>query len=73
MDQLGVRYPADLYRLTESQLLALEGFKEKRAQNIIRAIQEEQGLPTFPAFGRHWHSQCGQKDGQGFGARFILR
>ena len=40
MDQLGVRYPADLYRLTESQLLALEGFKEKRAQNIIRAIQE---------------------------------
>ncbi len=40
MDQLGVRYPADLYRLTEEQLLALEGFKEKRAQNIIRAIQE---------------------------------
>ena len=40
MDQLGVRYPADLYRLTESQLLGLEGFKEKRAQNIVRAIQE---------------------------------
>ena len=40
MDQLGVRYPADLYRLTESQLLGLEGFKEKRAQNTVRAIQE---------------------------------
>lgn len=40
MDQLGVRYPADLYRLTKTQLLALEGFQEKRAQNLIRAIQE---------------------------------
>lgn len=39
MDVLGVRYPADLYKLTSEQLLSLEGFKEKKAQNILDAIE----------------------------------
>lgn len=39
MDQLHVRYPADLYALTKEQILSLEGFKEKRAGNIISAIE----------------------------------
>ena len=39
MDQLHVRYPADLYTLTKEQILSLEGFQEKRAGNIISAIE----------------------------------
>ncbi|MCQ2416802.1 MAG: NAD-dependent DNA ligase LigA [Oscillospiraceae bacterium] len=30
--------PADLYTLTKEQLLTLEGFKEKSAENLLRAI-----------------------------------
>ena len=39
-DQLGVRDPADLYALTQEQLLTLEGFKEKKAQNLMKALEE---------------------------------
>lgn len=38
MDTLGIRYPADLYRLTEEQIVALEGFQQKRAHNLVSAI-----------------------------------
>jgi DNA ligase (NAD+) len=39
-DQLAVRDPADLYRITQDQLLTLAGFKEKKAQNLIDALEE---------------------------------
>lgn len=39
-DKLGVRDAADLYRLTASQLQDLEGFKDKRAGNLINALNE---------------------------------
>lgn len=35
-----VTTPADLYRLTEADLLELPGFAEKSAQNLIQAIQK---------------------------------
>ena len=38
-DQLGVRDAADLYQLDMSQLLSLEGFKEKKAQNLLTALE----------------------------------
>jgi len=38
-DKLGVRDAADLYRLTAGQLQELEGFKDKRAQNLIDALE----------------------------------
>lgn len=38
-DQLGVRDAADLYRLTLDQLQALEGFQDKRAQNLLDALE----------------------------------
>lgn len=38
-DALGVRDPADLYRLTANDLLALEGFQQKRAENLIAALE----------------------------------
>jgi len=38
-DRLGVRDPADLYRLTVEQLLPLDGFQQKRADNLVAALQ----------------------------------
>ena len=38
-DALGVRDPADLYRLTANDLLALDGFQQKRAENLITALE----------------------------------
>jgi DNA ligase (NAD+) len=37
-EQLNVAEPQDLYALTAEQLLALDGFKEKKAQNLVKAI-----------------------------------
>lgn len=48
-DALAVRDPADLYRLTAEQLLALEGFQQKRADNLIAALQKSRGC-TLDAF-----------------------
>lgn len=39
-DKLGVRDAADLYRLTEDQLLSLDGFQDKRARNLLDALEE---------------------------------
>lgn len=39
-DKLGVRDCADLYRLTENELLPLDGFQAKRAANLIDALQK---------------------------------
>lgn len=39
-DQLSVRDPADLYRLTGNDLLPLEGFQEKKVQNLLDALEE---------------------------------
>ncbi len=38
-DRLDVRDPADLYRLTVENLLPLEGFQQKRAENLVSALQ----------------------------------
>jgi DNA ligase (NAD+) len=37
-EQLNVAEPQDLYALTAEQLLTLDGFKEKKAQNLVKAI-----------------------------------
>ncbi len=39
-DRLGVRDCADLYRLSAADLLALDGFQQKRADNLIVALQK---------------------------------
>lgn len=44
-DKLSVRDPADLYRLTSAQLLALDGFQEKRAQNLLDALEKSKHCP----------------------------
>lgn len=39
-DKLDIRDVADIYSITKKQLIDLEGFKEKRAQNIISSIEK---------------------------------
>jgi DNA ligase (NAD+) len=39
-DQLGLRDCSDLYRLSVNDLLPLEGFQKKRAENLIKAIDK---------------------------------
>ena len=42
-----VRDVSDLYRLTEGDLIPLERFAEKSAQNIVNAIQESKKVPLW--------------------------
>jgi len=48
-DVLGVRDPAGLYAVTREQLLTLEGFREKRADNLLKALEASRhcGLDAF--------------------------
>ncbi|HHW90193.1 MAG TPA: NAD-dependent DNA ligase LigA [Clostridiales bacterium] len=48
-EKLGVTSPIDLYYLTKEQLLTLEGFKDKKADNLIRSIKNSKGK-DFAAF-----------------------
>jgi DNA ligase (NAD+) len=44
-DMFGLRDPAGLYSLTKEQLLTLEGFKEKKADNLLKALEESRRCP----------------------------
>ena len=48
-DALGVHDCADLYRLTPNDLLVLDGFKQKRAENLIAALDKSRTC-TLDAF-----------------------
>jgi len=39
-DQMNVRDPADLYHLSMEEVLSLEGFKEKKAGNLLAALEK---------------------------------
>lgn len=45
LEQGLIRDEADLFRLTASDLLQLEGFAEKKAQNLLRSIQAAKERP----------------------------
>ena len=49
VDKLGVRSVADLYALNADSLLRLDGFKMRKAQNIIKALEKSKNvsLPQF--------------------------
>jgi len=49
MDEQLVTEPADIFTLTKDQVLELEGFKEKSADNLIQGIAEKKtiSLPRF--------------------------
>lgn len=48
-DQMAVRDPADLYRLTMEDVLALDGFKQKKAANLMAALKKSKDC-TLDAF-----------------------
>ena len=39
-DNLSVRAPSDLYKITREQLLELEGFQDKKADNLLASIEK---------------------------------
>jgi len=45
LDEELIASPADLYTLTKDQILKLEGFKEKSADNLLRAIEQSKSQP----------------------------
>lgn len=49
VDKLNVKSVADLYDLTKEKLLTLDGFKDRKAQNIVDAIENSKNvaLPQF--------------------------
>jgi DNA ligase (NAD+) len=49
IDRKLVKEPADLYQLTKEQLLSLEGFADKSAQNLLDRIEASKPT-TFPRF-----------------------
>jgi len=48
-DMCGIRDAADLYQLSREQLLQLEGFKEKKADNLLSALEKSREC-TLDAF-----------------------
>lgn len=44
-DKLHVRRFSELYELTEEKLLSLEGFKAKKAENLLNAVQKSKARP----------------------------
>lgn len=48
-NDLNVKTAADLYRLTKDRLLTLDGFKEKKADNLIQSIEKSKQT-TFARF-----------------------
>ena len=48
-DEFGVRSFSQLYSLDKEKLLSLDGFKDKKADNLLSAIEKSK-TPAFPAF-----------------------
>ena len=44
-DELGVRDPSDLYRLTMDQMNVLKGFGEKKSRNLLDALENSKHCP----------------------------
>ena len=43
-DDLGVRHFSDLYQLTKEQLLSLDKFKDKKAENILTSLEKSKHI-----------------------------
>ena len=46
-DNLGVRNLSDIYKITKEQLLTLEKFKDKKAENIISSIEKSKNTDLY--------------------------
>ena len=70
-----VKSVVDLFSLTEEQLLQLEGFKHKKAQNLLKAIESVKGVECWRfvnALGiEHIGEVASKKLCEAFGLRFV--
>ena len=46
-DNLSVRNLSDIYKISEEELLTLEKYKEKKAQNVINSIQKSKNPELY--------------------------
>lgn len=46
-DQLGVRHFSDLYNLKKEQLLTLDKFKDKKADNLLKSLENSKHIELF--------------------------
>ena len=69
-DKLNIRDVAGIYSLTKEQLLGLEGFKEKRAGNIINAIERSKKPPLANFIYALGISNVGRKTSKDLAMRF---
>ncbi len=60
-----VRRAPDLYRLTVEQLLELDGFQQRSAENVIASIAQSQGAAVRPRAVRARHPARRRRDGRG--------
>ncbi len=69
-DQLNVRDAADLYHLTAEQLQALEGFQDKRAQNLMDALEASKHCPLSKFLLAIGIPNIGKRTARDLSARF---
>lgn len=46
-DDLGIRHYSDLYKLTKEQLIGLEKFKDKKAENVLKSLEKSKHIELF--------------------------
>lgn len=46
-DDLGLRHFSDFYNLTKEQLVGLEKFKEKKAENVLKSLEKSKKIEFF--------------------------
>ena len=61
LDAKLIASPADLYTLTRAQLLTLEGFKDKSAENLLAAIEQSKAQPLDRVIGALGIRNIGQQ------------
>jgi DNA ligase (NAD+) len=69
-DRLGLRDPADLYALTANDLLVLDGFKQKRAENLIAALDKSRHCALDAFLFALGVPNVGRKTARDLAARF---
>lgn len=69
-DELGLRHFSDLYSLTKEQLVGLEKFKDKKAENVLKALEKSKHIE----FSKFLHglgiSEVGVKTAKDLAKRF---
>ncbi len=70
IDELSLRSVPQLYELTMPQLLALEGFQEKKAQNLLSAIENSKTRPLGAFLFALGIPNVGKKTAQDLARRF---